>query len=101
MWRGTSTGLVRPSSRNDKMIVYGITRLTPTDSVAIDGRSIVNGQEVEIGVPGCRIATPDAQILCSIPSGAWRFTICGDSLAGELTLRDTTLFRVVRTARQR
>src|SRR5882672_5493854 len=82
VWRGTSSCLVRPSACNDESVVYRITRSKSSDSVAIDGRRIANGQEVEMGVLTCHVATPGTQLTCTIPSGVWRFTIRGDSLVG-------------------
>jgi len=99
VWRGTSSCLVRPSACTDETVVYRITRVNASDSLAIDGRKLVNGQEVEMGVLGCRVTTTGAQLACIIPSGVWRFMIRGDSLVGELRLPDGTKYRDVRTAR--
>ena len=66
-----------------------------------DGRKVVSGQEVEMGVLGCRVAQQGTQVICVIPSGVWRFTVRGDSLVGELRLSDNTKSRDVRTARSR
>jgi hypothetical protein len=101
MWRGTSLCLVRPSSCNDEIVVYRITRAATQDSVSVDARKVVNGREEEMGVLGCRLTTADAQLVCVIPNGTWRFTVRGDSLVGDLRLRDNTKFREVRTARSR
>jgi hypothetical protein len=83
------------------VVVYRITPTSARDSVAMDGRRIVSGEEVEMGVLGCRVVSPTAQIVCVIPSGVWRFTVRGDSLVGELRLSDNTKSRDVRTARSR
>ena len=99
VWRGTSTCLIRPSACHDEIVVYRITQGSVRDSLALDGRKIVNGQEVEMGVLGCRVAQPGAQVICVIPSGVWRFTVNGDSLVGELRSPDNTKSRDVRTAR--
>jgi hypothetical protein len=100
IWRGTSKCLVRPSPCNDEIVVYRITSAGPADSVSIDARKIVNGQEEEMGVIGCRFATVGATLTCAMRNGgAWRFTIRGDSLVGELRKPDNTKFRDVRTAR--
>jgi hypothetical protein len=101
VWRGTSLCLVRPSPCNDEIVVYRITRVNASDSVSLDGRKIVNGQEEEMGVLGCRLAAPGAQFTCTMPNGVWRFTIRGDSLAGELRLPDNTKYRDIRTVRSR
>jgi hypothetical protein len=101
VWRGTSTCLIRPSACHDEIVVYRITHGSVRDSLALDGRKIVNGQEVEMGVLGCRVAQPGAQVICVIPSGVWRFTVSGDSLVGELRLSDNTKSRDVRAARSR
>jgi hypothetical protein len=98
-WRGTSLCLVRPSSCNDEVVVYRITQLSAADSVAIDARRIVRGEEQEMGVLTCRVASPGAQVTCAIPQGVWHFSVRGDSLTGELRLRDSTRFRDVRTIR--
>jgi hypothetical protein len=99
VWRGTSSCLIRPSACHDETVVYRITHGSVPDSLAMDGRKIVNGQEVEMGVLGCRVAQPGAQVVCVIPSGVWRFTVRGDSLVGELRSPDGTKVRDVRTAR--
>jgi hypothetical protein len=101
VWRGTSLCLIRPSACHDEIVVYRITQGSGRDSLALDGRKIVNDQEVEMGVLGCRLAPPGAQVICVIPSGVWRFTVHGDSLVGELRLSDNATFRDVRAARSR
>ena len=101
VWRGTSKCMVRPSACNDEVTVYRIARVNASDSLAIDGRRIVNGQEVEMGVIGCRSAASGAQLTCTMPNGVWRFTIRGDSLVGDLRSPDNKKLRDVRTSRSR
>jgi hypothetical protein len=101
VWRGTSSCQVRPSACKDEIVVYRITRVNASDSLSLDGRKIVKGQEEEMGVLGCRLAASAAQVTCAIPSGVWRFTVRGDSLVGELRSPDNTKYRDVRTARSR
>ena len=101
VWRGRSSCLVHPSACNDEVVVYRITRVNASDSVAFDALKIVNGQEVDMGVLGCRVTTTGVDLTCLIPGGVWRFAIRGDSLVGELTLSDSTRYRDVRTARSR
>jgi len=99
VWRGTSVCLVRPSACNDEIVVYRITPTKATDSLAIDARKIVNSEEQEMGVLGCRLAQPSGQLTCTIPQGVWTFRVRNDSLTGELRLPDNTRFREVRTKR--
>jgi hypothetical protein len=101
VWRGTSLCTLRPSSCNDEVVVYRITRVKATDSLAIDARKIVSGREEEMGVLGCNSSTSGAQLTCNMPNGTWHFTIRADSLVGELRLPDNRKFRDVRTARSR
>ena len=101
VWRGTSLCRMRPSPCNDEIVVYRITRVDASDSLSVDGRRIVNGQEAEMGALGCRLAATGAQFTCAMPNGVWRFTIRGDSLVGELRLPDTRKYRDIRTARSR
>ena len=101
VWRGKSLCRVRPSPCNDEIVVYRITRVNASDSLSLDARKIVNGQEEEMGVLGCRSAASGAQITCTMPNGVWRFTIRGDSLVGELRLPDNTKYRDVSTVRSR
>ena len=101
VWRGTSLCLVRPSPCNDEIVVYRITRVNARDSLSLDARKIVNGQEEEMGVLGCRFDPATAQIGCNMRNGVWRFAIRGDNLVGELRLPDGTKFRDVRAARGR
>jgi hypothetical protein len=100
-WRGTSRCQVRPSACHDESVVYRITRTPTRDSLAMDGRKIVNAAEVEMGVLGCRFEASSAQLTCPMPNGLWQFTIRGDSLVGELRLPDGTKVRDVRTGRSR
>jgi hypothetical protein len=101
VWRGTSLCTVRPSSCNDEVVVYRITRAKTSDSLSIDARKVVSGREEEMGVLTCYAAAPNAQVTCTMRNGVWHFTIRGDSLVGELRLLDNTKFRDVRTARSR
>ena len=101
VWRGTSLCRVRPSPCHDEIVVYRITRVSASDSLSLDARKIVNGQEEEMGVLGCRAGASGSLVTCTIPSGVWRFTIRGDSLVGELRLPDNRKFRDVATARSR
>ena len=100
-WRGTSLCQVRPSACHDEIVVYRITRTPVRDSLALDGRRIVDGAEVEMGVLGCRLDASSARLTCPIPNAMWQFTIRGDSLVGELRLSDGTKVRDVRTVRSR
>jgi hypothetical protein len=100
-WRGTSLCQVRPSACRDESVVFRITRTPTRDSLALDGRKIVNAAEVEMGVLGCRFEVPNARLTCPMSSGVWQFTIRGDSLVGELRLSDGTKVRDVRTGRSR
>ena len=97
-WRGMSLCLVRPSSCNDEVVVYRITHTTSPDSVAMDARKIVRGEEQEMGVLTCRLVPPSG-LTCTMPQGVWHFSARNDSLVGELRLRDNTKFRDVRTIR--
>lgn len=99
VWRGTSLCLVRPSPCRDESVVYRITRIKATDSLSVDARKMVNGQEEQMGVLGCGFEASAGRVTCTIPQGVWRFTIRGDSLVGELRHPDGTKYRDVRTAR--
>jgi hypothetical protein len=99
IWRGASVCLVRPSACNDEIVVYRITPMKAADSLAIDARKIVRGEEQEMGVLGCRWASLSGQLTCTIPQGVWHFRVRNDSLTGELRLVDDTRFREVRTIR--
>ena len=98
-WRGTSVCLVRPSACNNEIVVYRITPMKAADSLAIDARKIVRGEEQEMGVLGCRVVPANGQVTCAIPQGVWHFRVRKDSLTGELRLLDNTRFRDVRTVR--
>ena len=99
VWRGTSTCLVRPSACNDEVVVYRITPTKAADSLAIDGRRIVRGEEQEMGVLTCHYTPPTGTLTCAIPQGTWQFHVRNDSLVGELRRPDNTKFRDVRTIR--
>ena len=98
-WRGTSVCLVRPSACNDETVVYRIAHTNAADSLTVDARKIVRGEEQEMGVLGCRVAPANGQVTCAIPQGVWHFRVRNDSLTGELRLLDNTRFRDVRTVR--
>ena len=98
-WRGTSLCRVRPSPCKDENVVYRITRVNASDTLSLDARKIVNGQEEEMGVLECRFATAGARLTCTMPNGVWHFEIRGDSLVGELRLPDNRKFRDINTAR--
>jgi hypothetical protein len=101
-WRGTSTCTVHPSACNDERVVYRVSTLGARDSVSIDARKIVNGQEEEMGVLRCVVASaPRAQVTCTMPNGVWRLEARGDSLVGDLRLPNATKYRDVRSARAR
>jgi hypothetical protein len=46
IWRGTSVCLVRPSACNDDVVVYRIARTNAADSLTMDARKIVRGENV-------------------------------------------------------
>jgi hypothetical protein len=98
-WRGTSLCLVHPSSCNDEVVVYRIARTKSADSVTMDARKIVNGQEDEMGILTCHVASANGPLTCAFPRGTWLFRVRNDSLVGELRLTDNTKFRDVRTVR--
>ena len=98
-WRGTSVCLVRPSACHDEIVVYRIARTKVADSLTLDARKIVGGEEQDMGVLTCRFTSPDGPLTCAIPQGTWQFLIRNDSLVGELRLPDNTRFRDVRTIR--
>jgi hypothetical protein len=101
VWRGTSLCRLRPSACKDESVVYRITRVNASDSLSIDARKIVNGQEEEMGVLACVPGASGAELTCTMPNGVWHFTIRGDSLVGELRLPDNRKFRDVSTVRSR
>jgi hypothetical protein len=98
-WRGSSVCLVRPSACNDEIVVYRITPMKNADSVALDARKIVRGEEQEMGVLACRLSPSSGRLTCTIPRGVWHFRVRDDSLTGELRLPDDSRFREVRTRR--
>jgi hypothetical protein len=98
-WRGTSVCLVRPSSCNDEIVVYRVTHLKAADSLAVDARKIVRSEEQEMGVLTCHVVPSNAQFTCTMPQGVWHFSVRGDSLIGELRLRNNAKYRDVRAIR--
>jgi len=100
-WRGTSVCLVRPSACNDEIVVYRIAHTNAADSLTVDARKIVRGEEQEMGILTCRFASANGPLTCVMPQGTWQFRVRNDSLVGELRLADNTKFRDVRTIRVR
>src|SRR4051812_44862623 len=68
-WRGASVCLVPPSACRDEIVVYRITPMKGADSLAVDARKIVRGEEQEMGVLGCRLVPLSGQLTCTIPQG--------------------------------
>ena len=101
VWRGTSLCLVRPSACHDEIVVYRIARTKAADSLTLDARKIVRGEEQEMGILTCRFTSANGLLTCAIPRGTWQFRVRKDSLVGELRLPDNTKFRDVRTVRAR
>ena len=99
IWRGTSVCLVRPSACHDEIVVYRIAHTNAADSLTVDARKIVRGEEQEMGVLTCRFTSPNGPLTCAMPQGTWQFRVRNDSLVGELRLSDNTKFRDVRTIR--
>ena len=99
IWRGTSVCLVRPSACRDEIVVYRIAHTKTADSLTLDARKIVGGEEHEMGVLTCRFTSSNGLLTCAIPQGTWQFRLRNDSLVGELRLPDNTKFRDVRTVR--
>lgn len=99
VWRGTSVCLVRRSACKDEIVVYRIARASTADSMALDGRKIVRGEEEEMGILACHFTPPNGLLTCIMPQGTWQFRVSRDSLVGELRLRNNTKFRDVRTSR--
>ena len=99
IWRGASVCLVRPSACDDEIVVYRITPMKTADSLALDARKIVRGEEQEMGVLGCRLMPLSGQLTCAIQQGVWHFTVRNDSLTGELRLVDNSRYREVRARR--
>jgi len=100
-WRGTSVCLVRPSACHDEVVVYRIARTNATDTVTVDARKIVGGEEQEMGVLTCRFMSSNGSLTCVIPQGTWQFRVIADSIVGELRHPDNTKFRDVRLTRGR
>jgi hypothetical protein len=98
-WRGTSVCLVHPSACHDEVVVYRIAQVKGTNSLSMDARKIVRGEEQEMGVLTCRLTSPQASLTCAMPQGIWYFRVRNDSLVGELRLPDNTKFRDVRAVR--
>jgi hypothetical protein len=99
VWRGTSVCLVRPSSCSDEIVVYRIAPTNVADSMTMDARKIVRGEEQEMGVLTCRFSPANGVLTCPLPRGTWEFRVRADSLVGELRLTDNTKFRDVRASR--
>jgi hypothetical protein len=75
--------------------------MSAADSLTVDARKIVRGEEEEMGVLACRYTSPDGPLGCALPRGTWLFRVRNDSLVGELRLSDNTKFRDVRAIRVR
>ena len=101
VWRGISVCLVHPSACHDEIVVYRIARTKTPDSLTMDARKIVRGEEQDMGVLACRFTAPNGPLTCAMPQGTWQFRLRNDSLVDELRLPDNTKFRDVRAVRSR
>ncbi|HEV7992981.1 MAG TPA: hypothetical protein VGP25_14220 [Gemmatimonadaceae bacterium] len=90
---------MRPSACNDEVVVYRIARANAADSLTMDARKIVRGEEEEMGILACHLTSPSGPLTCALPRGIWQFRVRNDSLVGELRLLDETKFRDVRAVR--
>ena len=59
VWRGTSVCLVRASACKDEIVVYRIAHTKAADSLTLDARKIVRGEEQEMVVLTCRFTPPN------------------------------------------
>jgi len=100
-WRGTSVCLVRQSACKDESVVYLISQTSSVDSLKMDARKIVRGEEQDMGVLACGFTSATGSLTCALPQGTWKFRVHADSLVGELRLSDNTKFRDVRATRAR
>jgi hypothetical protein len=100
-WRGSSRCVARQSACKDETVVYRIARKGLRDSLLVDARKVVAGQEEDMGSLACQINASRALITCAIPTGKWRFRVRHDSLVGQLRLEDGTWFRDVLATRSR
>jgi hypothetical protein len=90
---------VHPSPCHDEITVYRIATAKNADSLSLDARKIVNGEEEEMGILACHLTSPHA-LACPLPRGStWYFRVQQDSLIGELRQPDNTKFRDVRAVR--
>jgi hypothetical protein len=99
VWRGTSVCLVHPSACHDEIVVYRIAQGKSADTLTVDARKIVGGEEQDMGVLTCHFTSSKASLTCALPLGTWQFRATNDSLVGELRLTNNTKFRDVRAAR--
>jgi len=100
VWRGTSLCTEHPSPCHDEITVYRITRINDSDSLSVDARKIVNGEEDAMGILGCRVLS-GTRFRCDISNGVWSFEVRQDSLIGDMRRPDSTKVRDVRAARSR
>jgi hypothetical protein len=98
-WRGASACVERALGCQDEMIVYRIVRKGRNDSLSIEARKVVDGQEKEASVLACQLNAPRAYITCAAPGGKWRLRVRRDSLVGQLRLPDGTWIRDVHAVR--
>jgi hypothetical protein len=88
-WRGTSHCVARAAGCKDELIVYRIAR-RGRDSLSVDTRRVVDGQEAATAMLACELNAPRAYITCAAANGKWRLRVRHDSLMGQLRLPDGT-----------
>lgn len=99
VWKGTSLCQQKNSSCHDEVAVYYIVKVQGIDTFNIDGKRIVNGKEIDMGILGCKLDRKNKRLL-STTYGLWTFNFKGNVLDGTL-YQNGELFRIVKLTKMK
>jgi len=96
-WRGESKCVVRPSACHDEDSLYRVAAVSGSQNrFTIAASKVVSGREVNMGRSDCLYSPENRTLNCALPNGsAVRLRLDGDSLDGDMTLSDGTLWRKI------
>ncbi|MBV9147402.1 MAG: hypothetical protein JO065_15925 [Acidobacteria bacterium] len=100
-WRGQSICAVKESACHDEEALYRISATAQSDDqVTVSGNKIVDGKEINMGTSDCTLDRQTATVECTLPNGnSIHLEIQGDSILGNLKLRDGTMWRRINLKR--
>src|SRR6476620_5934473 len=100
IWKGTSLCQVHNSPCRDESVVYYISKVQGTDTFNIAANKIVDGQEEEMGVIGCKWDRGNNLLRSTSFNGLWTFNFKNNNLDGTLYYKGN-LYRIIKLTKQK